>query len=142
MFLPISEAAKKAGLARSTLYKMRDAGKISFSKSSTGALGIEFAELARVFPNVSTSASHQSTPEKIVDNQNQLLEQENVHLRDTIKRLERELEHHQQKELKSDERLDTLLAVTREQSKQLLLTHDTSTAKEKKSFWQRWKDSS
>lgn len=56
MFLPISTAAKKAGLARSTLYKMRDAGKISFTKSSAGALGVEFAELARVFPEVSKSA--------------------------------------------------------------------------------------
>lgn len=138
MFLPVTEAAKKVSVARSTLYKMRDAGKISFTKSPTGSLGIEFAELARVFPSLSNSASSQSTSEKIVNNENQLLEQENVHLRETVRRLERELEHHQQKELKSDERLDTLLAVTREQSKQLLLTHEQKNSSEKISFWKQF----
>jgi len=138
MFLPISTAAKKAGLARSTLYKMRDAGKISFTKSSTGALGVEFAELARVFPEVSKPVLPPSTIETIGNAEHQLMEQENAHLRETIKRLERELEHHQQKELKSDERLDTLLAVTREQSRQLLLTHEQQASPEKKTFWKKF----
>lgn len=78
-----------------------------------------------------------STVETNGNTAHQLLEQENAHLRETIKRLERELEHHQQKELKSDERLDTLLAVTREQSKQLLLTHKQKTSSEKTPFWKK-----
>ena len=138
MFLLISEAAKKAGLSRSTLYKMRDTGKISFSKSSTGALGVEFSELARIFPNVSNIGTSSSTSEKVVDNQNQLLEQEASHLREIIQRLEKELNYQREEELKSEERIDTLLSVTREQSKQLLLTHEQTKPEEKLSFWKKF----
>jgi hypothetical protein len=136
MFLSISDAAKKAGIARSTLYKMRDSGKISLSKDSDGVLGIELSELCRVFPD---SLKTKAEPKETAGDRNsKALEIENMYLKEKVKRLEDDLT---EEKMRSQERVDTLLSVTREQSKQLLLTHETSTAKEKKSFWLRWKDS-
>lgn len=45
MILTISEAARRAGVARSTLYEMK--GDISFTKSATGKQGIDLSELSR-----------------------------------------------------------------------------------------------
>jgi excisionase family DNA binding protein len=52
MILTISEAARRAGVARSTLYEMKLRGDISFTKSLAGKQGIELSEIARVFPQV------------------------------------------------------------------------------------------
>ena len=51
MILNVSDAAKKAGIARSTLYKMKKTGAISFTLGTDGKSGIEESELARVFPD-------------------------------------------------------------------------------------------
>lgn len=52
MGLTIAEAARRVGLARSTLYEMNQKGKLSFTQSPTGKKAIEWSELSRVFPHV------------------------------------------------------------------------------------------
>ena len=47
--LTMTQAAQKAGISRSTLYRAIRAGRISIVSSPTGRRGIDVAELIRVF---------------------------------------------------------------------------------------------
>ena len=51
--LPISEAARVAGVGRSTIYRYLEKGILSPVGNKDGYRGISLSELARVFPQVS-----------------------------------------------------------------------------------------
>lgn len=53
----ISEAARLSGVARSTLYRKHEQGKITFSALADGQPGIDTAELYRVYPQQSLQDS-------------------------------------------------------------------------------------
>jgi hypothetical protein len=48
--LSLSEAAKTAGLSKSTIWRACKAGRVSFTRTDTGEFQIDAAELHRVFP--------------------------------------------------------------------------------------------
>ena len=48
--LSLSEAAKTAGVSRSTIWRACKAGRVSFKRNDTGEFQIDAAELHRVFP--------------------------------------------------------------------------------------------
>ena len=49
MYVSLTEAAKKAGVSRATLYKRHREGKLSFHKNETGQQVIDMAELSRLY---------------------------------------------------------------------------------------------
>jgi hypothetical protein len=54
MSYTLGEAAKAAGKSKTTIHRALKSGKVSASKTDSGAYAIEPAELHRVFPPVST----------------------------------------------------------------------------------------
>lgn len=134
MILNLSEAAKKARIARSTLYNMKKNGNISFVKCKDGKPGVEESELARVFPDcfrtdtklqTNTSSNTQNTDqlsEKIASLQLIIDEQKDRQLIELKERL-----------AQAENRVDELIKVTTSQSNQLLLTNDI----QKKSWLKR-----
>ena len=48
--LSLSEAAKTAGVSKSTIWRACKAGRVSFKRTDTGEFQIDAAELHRVFP--------------------------------------------------------------------------------------------
>ena len=55
--LSLSEAATKAGIAKSTIWRAVKSGRISATKTDTGGFRIDPAELFRVFPPATSSAT-------------------------------------------------------------------------------------
>lgn len=49
MYISLTEAAKKAGVSRATLYKRNREGKLSFHRTETGQQVIDMAELSRFY---------------------------------------------------------------------------------------------
>ena len=121
MILSISEAARRAGVARSTLYEMKLRGDISFTQSASGKQGIELSELSRVFPHVVSPMPTEPTQD---DNNSKPSAESAIRaLQEKVERLEQALSEEKTRGIKSEERVDLLLRLTQEQSKQLLLTH-------------------
>jgi len=100
MKLSIADAAKEAGVTRQTLYKMKEAGKITFEQDARGKHVVDTAELYRVFQPAPSTAT--KAPE--VDNRSeveirflkdQLAESQEMNRRQqaTIDRLTQLLEH-------------------------------------------------
>jgi len=139
MILNVSEAAKKVGASRSTLYNMKKTGEISFSMTADGKPGIEESELARVFPDrfktvdkkqrKSVLNTSNTSPEK----SDQLIEKIEILQNMLNERMEKELNDMRQRAGRAEERVDELMKITQDQSKQLLLSHQTK----KKSLWKR-----
>jgi len=70
MIISISEAARLAGRSRQTLYAMRDRGELSFTTADvSGTVGLDMAELCRVFPHIKPDNIGQHT---VVNNEQQL----------------------------------------------------------------------
>ena len=99
----ISEAARLTGKARSTLHKYIKQGKLSTTTDGDNSKKIEISELLRVFgplkgvasDTVTTVAKQQQTTQVNTDELHariQLLEQENLHLKDTNSLLEKNLD--------------------------------------------------
>lgn len=111
MLVSISEAIKLAGVSRATFYRYMDTGKISIQVNGAGKKSVETSEIIRVFGEAS------KRPEKIsADNlkqsvqiENVLVKQENQYLKETLNRLERELEQTKEREKRAEERLDAVL---------------------------------
>lgn len=55
--LSISEAARRAGVQRSTLYRQAKAGKLSIEITSAGEKVIDLSELLRIYPDAATAAT-------------------------------------------------------------------------------------
>lgn len=62
--ISVAEAARRVGKTRKTLYRLRDSGKLSFTKNTMGKCVIDEAELARVFPDTCQSESCDSPVSK------------------------------------------------------------------------------
>ena len=134
MILNVSDAAKKAGIARSTLYKMKKTGAISFTLGTDGKSGIEESELARVFSDCFKS-------DKKIQNNTLLNTQNTDQLIDKVSTLQLLIDEHKDRQLvelkerlaQAEHRVDELIKVTGTQSSQLLLTSDV----QKKSWFKR-----
>jgi hypothetical protein len=59
MKLSISEAARRAGVRRNTLYRKLEAGKISKETDAEGKPVIDLAELCRLYPHAATAPGRQ-----------------------------------------------------------------------------------
>lgn len=57
MYLSLGQAAKEAGVAKSTISKALSSGKLSYAEKSTAGYKIDPSELFRVFPKSSTNGS-------------------------------------------------------------------------------------
>lgn len=101
---------------------MKDSGKISFTKKSDDTTGIDLSEMIRVFD------SHVSKKPKDTQQveQHHDIATENFYLKKEIEALKNSLE-------KSESRVDQMIALSQEQTKQLLLIESKSS----KSFWSR-----
>jgi hypothetical protein len=55
MYLSLGQAAKEAGVAKSTISKALSSGKLSYAEKGTAGYKIDPAELFRVFPRTSKS---------------------------------------------------------------------------------------
>ena len=99
----ISEAARLTGKARSTLHKYIKQGRLSTTTDSDNSKKIEISELLRVFgpltgvvsDTVTSVVKQQQTTQVNTDELHariQLLEQENLHLKDTNSLLEKNLD--------------------------------------------------
>jgi hypothetical protein len=121
MILTISESARRAGVARSTLYEMKLRGDLSFTRSPTGKQGIDLSELSRMFPHVVSSTPTMTTQDD--KDLREAMTSEISILKEKIAGLVQELSEEKGRSAKAEERVDILLRLTQEQSKQLLLTH-------------------
>jgi hypothetical protein len=61
MYLSLGQAAKEAGVAKSTISKALSSGKLSYAEKSTAGYKIDPAELFRVFPKSSANGSETSS---------------------------------------------------------------------------------
>jgi hypothetical protein len=62
MYLSLGQAAKEAGVAKSTISKALSSGKLSYSEKSTAGYKIDPAELFRVFPKTSKPEPDEPSP--------------------------------------------------------------------------------
>jgi excisionase family DNA binding protein len=108
MILTISEAARRAGVSRSTLYVMKEKGKISFTKDSEGQVGIDKSELDRIFQKKTFSKQENPTSKNTSAKE--------WYLQEKITFLENQLALEQ-------DRVATLLEINKNNSEKLLLTH-------------------
>lgn len=119
MILNISEAAKRVSVSRSTLYKMKKLGAISFSILESGYPGIDESELARVFPK-------QFKIQDKVQSNTSLETQENIS--STVERLQHIIDQQKDRELtllkerceRAERQVDNLMKITQSQTTQLL----------------------
>lgn len=126
MILNISEAAKRVNVARSTLYKMRKTGVLSFIQSHDGKPGVEESELARVFPNC-FEMDTKIQPNTVLDNQT------TDHLTHKVAYLQQLLNEQKDRQLtelktqlaQAEHRINDLIKITSVQSHQLLLADNT-----------------
>ncbi len=132
----ISEAARLSKRSRTTLYRYRDEGKISFSTDPQGNPVIDVSELIRVFGTIELDiGEHSVTSEN--DTVSGSSGRENQLLQDTVRRLEQELEDARQREIwlrGQMERLTSLLTHTKEVSSQGVTTVD----KASHPWWKFW----
>ena len=87
--LTLTQAAKAAGVARSTLYRAIRKGRISVISQPNGSKGIDTAELMRVFGPLQDAAEQpqQSNPQQdvaLLHARIDALERENILLRDEV----------------------------------------------------------
>lgn len=135
MIVSVSEASKQFKISRTTLYRMKDSGQISFVKRVNGTTGIDTSELIRVFGDDKREQSRETkyntmdTRKYDVVTENVYLKKENVYLKKENEMLLRHLQ-------RTEAQVDQLMISVQEQNKQILLTQPQL----KKSFWHRlWK---
>jgi|688.fasta_scaffold567099_2 hypothetical protein len=126
MILSISEAARKVGIARSNLYVLKDKGRISFTKQPDGKAGIDLSELDRVFPKKTSRMRLVLTNEDIPK---RTLSEREVYLEEKVAFLEKQLALEQ-------ERVTSLIALSKNHSEQLLLTHQKNNHRQQ-TLWER-----
>jgi predicted site-specific integrase-resolvase len=89
--LTISEAARRAGVERPTLYRKIKAGELSKEVGEDGKPAIELSELARLYPNVIERVLKHD-PVSQNTNSNSLLQAEVQHLREQVAALQQDKE--------------------------------------------------
>ena len=92
--LSLSDAARSAGVARSTLYRKIHQGVVSTVKNHDGSRGVDTSEILRVFGGLQGETSHDTSQPAPPDTDRDvaLLQAENALLRDHISLLKDELE--------------------------------------------------
>jgi predicted site-specific integrase-resolvase len=124
MILSMSDAARKVGVSRATLYKMRAKGQISTVKNAQGKTGIDASELYRVFPKETDQPFHIIQRETTKSTISEIIE---AHLQEKIRFLENQL-------ILEQDRVTTLLEINKNNSEKGLLTHQEQP---QKTFWKR-----
>jgi len=116
--LNLTQAAKAAGIARGTLYKHIEQGKISCEIDDTGKKVIDTSELIRVYgeirnpePSEERSIEHEVTPEKT-----EIMQV----LRERIEDLEQQVDDLRKDKEGSREREDKFLDIIKQQQTLLL----------------------
>ncbi len=134
MKVSISEAARRAGVKRTTIYRKLESGKLSKELGEDGQPCIELSELSRIYPRLVTDPvqrreDRKSTPEnsgeitvlrQLVD----VLKQDKEHLARQVERLNEQV----------DRERDVLVMLERE--RQLTLPPPAPSAPKKRTFWQ------
>ena len=92
MSYSLNEAPKATGKSKTTIHRALKSGKVSASKTDSGAYAIEPAELHRVFPPVSTSRNTERSEWNDVERQTD----EQGTLRIQLESLEKERERERQ----------------------------------------------
>lgn len=64
MYFSLGQAAKEAGVAKSTISKALSSGKLSYAEKGTSGYKIDAAELFRVFPKQAKTDRHEALPNK------------------------------------------------------------------------------
>ena len=136
----ISEAARLTKRSRTTIYRYRDDGKLSFSTDTQGNPAIDTSELMRVFGEISLNRSELSREDEDehhvtheLNNVHAELQRENNLLSETINRLEREIEEAHQRELWLQNQMERLTS---------LLSHAQPTTDQRSQsspWWKFWK---
>lgn len=131
----ISEAARLTKRSRTTIYRYRDEGKLSITSDHQGNPLIDTSELLRVFGEISLNSmeqhdeqldEHHVTPE--YDTVHLDKTAENALLRESIRKLEAELEEAKYREIWLQGQMERLTA---------LLTHATPANQTHRAPW--WK---
>lgn len=73
--IPLSQAAKRLGVSRPTVYRWAKEGKFSVTQGTDGTKLVDMAELARVFPENVTSWNKQDAVRPAPDTDGMLLVQ-------------------------------------------------------------------
>jgi len=132
MNIGASKAAKIANVARSTIYKDMDDGKLSFTVGSKGKKIINVSELERVYGNLNLP-DNKKTSDNVRERQNRtakkdssdsVLSVEIKMLREQIQRVDKMNEHERDRLEKQIEDLRADRDKWREQSSKLLITYE------------------
>jgi transcriptional regulator of acetoin/glycerol metabolism len=114
--LTISEAARRAGVRRMTIYRKLEAGKLSKETDEDGNPVIDLAELARVYPHAITASDR--NPEKPRDTPG--TSAETAEVREFRALLEQERQERQRERADKDD----VIADLRQQRDRLLALHE------------------
>ena len=128
--ITITEAARRAGVQRSTLYRKARTGGLSVIKGADGKNRIEMSELLRVYPDAEQGAAPPVNGAQHRSKQH-LQQAENVAENASLRR-ELSLLREQVHDLRGER--DRLLGVIEVQTKQIA---DQRPAKERQTFW-KW----
>lgn len=116
MKLTISEAARRAGVRRMTIYRKLEAGKLSKETDESGNSVIDLAELARVYPHAVTSSNRNSETHRDVSETGA----EAAEIRELRTLLEQERQERQRERADKDD----VIADLRQQRDRLLALHE------------------
>jgi hypothetical protein len=140
--LNISQAAKAAGVDRSTIQRKIKSGKLSATVDMEGNKLIDPVELERVFGDIAAPDrvwQHAAIPQHAAPDMLQVLERQNNDLREQIHvlRQEKEQDRRQHERTVADLRQDRDAWRAQAEKQTLLLTHIQQEPGPKTSFWQR-----
>lgn len=124
--ITVAEAARRVGKTRKTLYRLRDSGKLSFTKNTLGKCVIDESELARVFPTecqINPCDSPVSGSDNVYAN--------------AVTALTQQLEESLEREKWLRARLEEVERERAALAQRLLPPGNTESAQTRKSWWQR-----
>jgi choline dehydrogenase-like flavoprotein len=142
MKLNISQAAKAAGVDRSTIQRKIKSGNLSATLDTVGNKLIDPAELERVFGEIAApdaAPQNEAMPQHATPDLLHLLERQNNDLREQIHvlRQEKEQDRRQHERTVEDLRQDRDAWRTQAEKQTLLLTHAQEKPAQKATLWQR-----
>ena len=142
MKLNISQAAKSAGVDRSTIQRKIKSGKLSATVDMEGNKLIDPVELERVFGEIAAPDGgwqRAAMPQHAAPDMLQVLERQNNDLREQIHvlRQEKEQDRRQHERTVEDLRRDRDAWRVQAEKQTLLLTHIQQESAPKTTFWQR-----
>ena len=125
--LNLTQAAKAAGIARGTLYKHIDEGKISCQLDDKGKRVIDTSELMRVYGEIKQPETNSERSEERPIEHKETQEETEITevLRERIKDLEKQVEDLRQDKEVSSKRESELLDIVKQQQTLLLPPGDT-----------------